>query len=76
MSSWSFRGVALDTLGIVTLVSDSFKMPERRGDNVLIPFRDGRVFVEKMFEQRVMALGLEVRGVERQQEAARLRPLE
>lgn len=60
MSSWSFRGTALDTLGFVTLVSDSFKMPERRGGNILIPHLHGRVFVEKMFEQRVMSLGLEV----------------
>jgi phage-related protein len=60
MSSWSYRGTELDTLGIVTLVSDSLMMPERRGDNALIPFRDGRVFVEKLFEQRSMALGLEV----------------
>ena len=60
MSSWSFRGTALDDLGIVTQVSDSLMMPARRGDNVLIPFLDGRVFVEKQFEQRSMALGLEI----------------
>jgi len=60
MSSWKFRGVALDTLGIVTLVSDSLMMPQKRSDNVTIPFRDGRVFVQKMFEQRSMSLGLEV----------------
>ena len=60
MSQWSFRGTALDDLGIVTQVSDSLMMPERRGDNVLIPFRDGRVFVEKQFEQRSMSLGLEI----------------
>lgn len=50
----------MDTLGIVTLVSDSLKMPVRRGDNILIPHRDGRVFVAKKYEQRKMALGLEV----------------
>jgi hypothetical protein len=60
MSSWSYRGTTLDSLGIVTLVSDSFRMPERRGKNILIPLRDGREFVEKMFEQRSMSLGLEV----------------
>lgn len=60
MSSWSFRGTDLDTLGFVTLVSDSLMMPQKRGDNVLIPFRDGRVFVQKLFEQRSMSLGLEV----------------
>jgi phage-related protein len=60
MSSWSFRGTELDTLGIVTLVSDSLGMPQKRGGNVLIPFRDGRLFVQKLFEERSMALGLEV----------------
>ncbi len=60
MSSWSYRGTALDTLGIVTLVSDSFKMPNKRGENILIPQRDGRRFVEKRFEQRGMSLGLEI----------------
>ena len=56
MSSWSFRDVSLDDLGIVTLVSDSLMMPERRSENILIPFQDGRVFVEKQFEQRSMSL--------------------
>lgn len=60
MSSWSFRGTSLDTLGIVTLVSDSFKLPGKRGGNILIPHRDGRWFVKKNFEQRTMTLGLEV----------------
>jgi hypothetical protein len=60
VSSWSYRGTALDTLGIVTLVSDSFKMPNKRGENILIPQRDGRRFVEKRFEQRGMSLGLEI----------------
>jgi hypothetical protein len=60
MSSWSYRSTDLDTLGIVTLVSDSLMMPPRRGDNLLIPFRDGRLFTQKQFEQRTMSLGLEV----------------
>ena len=60
MSSWSYRGTDLDTLGIVTLVSDSLMMPKKRGGNILIPFRDGRLFVQKLFEERSMALGLEV----------------
>jgi phage-related protein len=60
MSKWSYRGTDLETLGIVTLVSDSLKMPERRGENMLIPNREGRLFVEKEFEQRSMTLGLEV----------------
>lgn len=62
MSTWSYKGTLLDSLGIVTLVSDSLQMPQRRGENMLIPFRAGRVFAAKEFEQRSMALGLEVHG--------------
>lgn len=60
MSQWSFRGTALDDLGIVTLVSDSLMMPAKRGDNKLIPFEDGREHTRKQFEQRDMTLGLEI----------------
>lgn len=60
MSSWSFRGTALDTLGIVTLVSDSLNMPKQRGENHLIPLRHGRTHVEKYFDERVLTLGLEI----------------
>lgn len=60
MSSWSYRGTSLDTLGIVTLVSDSFKMPARRGGNVQIPYRHGRLHTQKYFDQRSLSLGLEI----------------
>lgn len=60
MSSWSYRGTSLDTLGIVTLVSDSLNMPKQRGDNHLIPLRHGRIHVEKYFDERVLTLGLEI----------------
>lgn len=60
MSSWSFRGTSLDSLGIVTLVSDSLKMTKRRGGNMLIPFRDGRVHTKKFFDERNLILGLEL----------------
>lgn len=60
MSTWAYRGTDLDDIGIVTKVSDSFKMPTRRGDNVVIPDQDGAVFQEKRFGERVMQLGLEI----------------
>jgi len=60
MSSWSYRDTSLDTLGIVTLVSELFKLPTKSGEHILIPHRDGRWFVEKKFEQRSMSLGLEI----------------
>jgi len=60
MKTWSYRGTSLDGLGIVTLVSDSLKMPTRRGGNILVPYRHGRLHVEKYYDQRTMTLGLEV----------------
>jgi len=63
MSSFSFRGTDLDSLGIVTLVSDFMKMPKKRGENILIPFRSGRVFIAKYYEERPLALGLEIVSV-------------
>lgn len=62
MSKWSYDGTELDSIGIVTLVADSLGIPARRGENMLVPFRPGRVFVAKEFEQRAMTLGLEVHG--------------
>jgi len=72
MSSWSYRGTNLDDLGIVTMVSDAFKMPERRGGNVTIPFRHGRVYVEKFFEQRTLQLGLEIHEKSREDLEAKI----
>lgn len=63
MRNWTFRGTLLDEIGTITLVSDSFKLPKRRGENIVIPFRDGRVFVEKMYEQRTLTLGMEIEAV-------------
>lgn len=60
MSSWSFRGTSLDTLGFVTLVWDSADVAERRGENPQIPFDNGRVWIAKYFEQRELTLGLEI----------------
>jgi phage-related protein len=60
MSAWRFAGVLLDTYGVVSRVSDALKLPERRGDNAMVPLRDGRVFVRKQFDQRKITLGLEI----------------
>ncbi len=72
MSSWSYRGTDLDDLGIVTMVSDAFKLPERRGGNVILPFRNGRVYVEKFFEQRTLQLGLEIHEASREELEAKI----
>jgi hypothetical protein len=60
MNSWAFGGVRLSSLGAVTELDSYLDLPPKRGDNILIPFRDGRVHVDKYFEQRVVSFGIEV----------------
>lgn len=60
MSTWAFRGTSLDDIGFVTLVWDSADVAEKRGENVQIPFDNGRVWIAKYFDQRELTLGLEI----------------
>lgn len=57
---WSFGGTALSTYGKVTLINDSYDMPERRGENQLLPFRHGKRFVEKYFDERILTFGIAI----------------
>lgn len=57
---WSFGGTTLSTYGVVTQIGDYFDIPERRGDNITIPFRHGRTFVEKFYEQRKITIGMAI----------------
>jgi hypothetical protein len=58
--AWSFGGTALSTYGVVTLIGDYFDLPERRGENQLIPYRHGRTHVEKFYDQRKITVGIAV----------------
>lgn len=54
---WTFGGVSLDKFGAFTLLDDYLGSPERRGENLLVPFRHGRVHVAKYYDQRTMVIG-------------------
>lgn len=58
MTTWTFGGTALTTFGKVTLINDYLDIAQRRGDNQLIPYKNGRVFVEKFYDQRVLTFGI------------------
>ena len=61
---WSFGGVDLSLAGAMNVVdlSDALGMPPVRGDNPEIPLREGRFHTEKMFDQRVITLGMYLMG--------------
>ena len=67
-TAFSFGGTgstgstALTTFGKVTLIDDYLSTPERRGNNQDIPFRHGRVFVQKFYDERVMTFGIAMVG--------------
>ena len=60
MSSWKYGSYDLSSFGVVTLIDDSFDIPERRGRNQVIPFRHGTRYVEKYFDERVLTFGLAI----------------
>jgi tail protein len=59
---WSFGGTALTTYGKVTLINDYLDIPERRGENQLIPFRHGKIFVPKYYDERKMVFGIAIQA--------------
>lgn len=58
--SWTFGGTALSTFGVLRELNDYMDMPERRGDNIIIPFRHGRTHVNKYFDERKITLGFSI----------------
>jgi phage-related protein len=65
MTSFSFNSTALSTFGQVTLIDDAMDIPERRGQDVLIPYAHGRRFVEKRYDSRKMTFGIAIKGTDR-----------
>ena len=60
MTSWTYNGTALTSFGRVTLLDDYLDTADRRGDNVVIPFRDGAIHTEKSYDQRRIMFGIAV----------------
>lgn len=58
--SWSFGGTTLSSLGKVTLINDYLDVPERRGENQLIPYQHGKVFTKKFYDSRTMTFGMAI----------------
>jgi hypothetical protein len=61
-TTWEFGGTDLSTYGRVTVINDYLDLPVRRGDNIVIPHQNGRVFVSKFFDQRKISIGIAVIG--------------
>jgi phage-related protein len=60
LTTWSFGGTALTDLGRVTILNDYLDAPQRRGENITIPFRHGRTFAQKYYDERVISIGLAI----------------
>jgi phage-related protein len=60
MTTWTYGGTALSSLGKVTLINDYLDIASRRGDNITIPFRHGSIFTQKYYDQRTLSFGIAV----------------
>jgi phage-related protein len=60
MTTFTYNGTDLSTLGNITLINDYLDLPARRGSNKMIPFKHGTVFNLKYYEERTIAVGIAV----------------
>jgi phage-related protein len=60
MSTWYFGGTNLSSFGAITLLDDDGDTPDRRGEDIVIPFRNGRVPIAKYYDSRVIMFGLTI----------------
>ena len=62
-NTWTYRGTALQTANWeIKMFSLDEQIPERRGDNIVVPSADGRVYRNKTLEQRTIDMVLNVKG--------------
>ena len=58
-SSWSYRGVNLSNYAYAVKATGApEQVPERRGENLLIPGAPGRTYVSKVFDERRLTLAM------------------
>ena len=57
-TAFSYGGTTLATYGKVTLINDYLDIPDRRGENQVIPYRHGTVFARKYYDERKMTFGI------------------
>jgi hypothetical protein len=58
--AWSYGSTTLATYGKVTMINDYLDIPQRRGDNQVIPYRHGTIFVPKYYDERKMTFGMAI----------------
>ena len=70
MNRWWFAGLSLDEVSndnrggrwAIVDLSSAQDMPVKKGDNPIVPFREGRTHVRKYYDQRIISLGMVVAG--------------
>jgi hypothetical protein len=65
--TWEFGGTTLSMVAnsgkyAVEEIDTFYNMPKVRGDNPEVPLREGRIHVEKVYDQRILTLGMWVVG--------------
>lgn len=60
MTTFTFAGTDLSTLGNITLINDYLDLPERRGGNITIPHRHGTTYATKFYDERTLSFGIAV----------------
>lgn len=60
MTTWTYDGTDLSTLGNITKLDENFDMPDRRGNNIVVPYRHGSVHADKYFDERTITFGIAV----------------
>lgn len=59
MQAWEYDGVDLTRAGYnVALLGGPLSTPPRRGENLVIPHKDGRAYVAKALDERVQTLAM------------------
>lgn len=60
MTTFTLSGTDLSTLGKITVINGYLDMPEKRGGNKTLPFRSGKIHVDKYYDEREISLGIAV----------------
>lgn len=60
MNTWKFGGENLSDYGKVTTVDDYLDIPERRGGNLILPFRHGTLHTKKFYDERKITFGIAI----------------
>jgi hypothetical protein len=63
--TWQFGGVELNTKAWSVIgIPDGIGKPGLRGSNIQVPFQNGRRWIKKRYEERIIMLAMWVRGVD------------